>query len=152
MIKLIAAIGLNNVIGKDNNLIWYLPDDLKRFKQLTLNSIVVMGSNTFINDLNSKPLSNRYNIVLSKTLTCAEDNNLVVYRSVQEVLQYKDFWVIGGSTIYQQFLPLVQEMYLTHIHKAIDGDSYFPYVNYKEWNILNQKNYVDYSFITYRRK
>lgn len=153
MIKLISAIALNNVIGNKGKLVWVYSEDSKRFKELTINSNVVMGANTFIYDLETKPLPNRHNIVLSTKLNRNDYPGVTICRTSYEVLDVvnKDCWIIGGSKVYSLFLPLVQYMEITHIHKAFTGDTYFPNINYKDWNIINQINKTEYSFVTYSK-
>lgn len=153
MIKLISAVALNNVIGNKGKLLWSYPEDSKRFKQLTLNSVVVMGANTFLYDLETKALSNRTNIVLSTKLNKYDYPQVTICRSANEVLDLvnNNCWIIGGSKIYQLFLPLVQQMEITHIHKAFIGDTYFPLIDYSNWFITNQINNNELTYCTYVR-
>ena len=153
MIKLISAIALNNVIGNKGKLLWNYPEDSKRFKELTINSVVVMGANTFLYDLETKALPSRYNIVLSTKLTKNNYPQVTICRSLGEVLDLvnNNCWIIGGSQIYKLFLPVVQQMEITHINKAFTGDSYFPLIDYSKWKLTNQINNNDLSYCTYTK-
>lgn len=152
MIKLISAISLNNVIGSNNKLPWNYQEDMKRFKELTTNSTVVMGAITFLHDLNSEPLKGRANIVLSSTLNNRDYPQVKICRSVEEVLELaSDFWVIGGKAIYELFLPLVGMLEITHIHKAFIGDCYFN-IDYSKWKLSNQQCQEELTFATYTRR
>lgn len=153
MIKLISAISLNNVIGSNNKLPWYYPEDMRRFKELTTNSTVVMGATTFLHDLNSKPLKKRKNIVLSSSLDNSRYSQVKICRTIKEVLDITnhDFWVIGGKSIYELFLPLVEILEITHINKAFIADCYFN-IDYSKW-VLDKRQYrEEITFCTYTRK
>lgn len=153
MIKLISAIALNNVIGNKGKLLWNYPEDSKRFKEVTLNSVVVMGATTFLYDLETKALPNRHNIVLSTKLNKNNYPQVTICRTANEVLNLvnNDCWIIGGSQIYKLFLLVVQQMEITHIHKAFIGDTYFPLIDYSKWNITNQVNTNELSYCTYTK-
>jgi dihydrofolate reductase len=129
MINIIVASSKNRVIGKDNQLPWNLPEDLKHFKKLTTGNVVVMGRKT--HQSIGKPLPNRLNVILSRDTKWYNPlgDNCVVCYSIEEVLErfkYRDLFVIGGSEIYNQFLKYANKIYLTHIDKDFEGDSYFP--------------------------
>lgn len=160
MISLIAAIDLNNGIGFKNNLLTHIPEDLKRFKQLTSNNIVVFGRNTFHS---VGVLPKRETIVLTHS-DFAVIKNAKILHSVSDILDYyktksdKELFICGGEQIYKQFLPYAQKAYLTIIHHKFNNvDSYFPKlddswkVNHDE-TLLNQKSKKDtftFSFVTY---
>lgn len=152
-IKLISAVSLNNVIGNKGKLLWSYSEDTKRFKELTSNSVVVMGANTFLYDLEKVALPNRTNIVLSTKLNKYDYPQVTICRTTNEVLDLvnNNCWIIGGSQIYKLFLPVVQIMEITHIHKAYLGDSYFPLIDYSNWNITNQINKDELTYCTYVR-
>lgn len=122
----IAAMSKNRVIGKDNKLPWDLPEDLKRFKELTLNKTVIMGRKTF--DSIGKPLPNRDNIVLSRSNINID--GVQVAASIEKALEFanpdKDVFIIGGQNIYEQTMELVDYIYLTVVNSTIEGDAYFP--------------------------
>ena len=158
-LSLIAAIGKNNELGKDNDLIWHLPNDLKFFRETTTGKTIVMGENTF-NSL-PKMLPNRKHIVLS-----IDENfnptGVEVLRSIDEFLdKYKDakeeMFIIGGASIYKQFIDLVSTMYLTEIDaECKDASVYFPKFNKDEWTreVLkeNSDNNINYKHVKYLRK
>lgn len=155
-ISLIVAVDKNWVIGKRGELPWKLPADLKHFKVLTIGHSVIMGRKTF--DSIGKPLVDRTNIVLS-----AKDGlnipGCIVAKSAQEALELspedREIFVIGGGRIYNQFLPLVQTIYLTKIYHELEGDIFFPKLDFSEWREVwredfksDSKNPYDYSFVT----
>ncbi len=135
MIKMIAAVSENMVIGKDNDLPWEnsYPEDLKNFKKLTLNSTVIMGKNTFIS-IGSKPLPKRRNIVVTSSVIdsaeCYPSLKLAIKAAKKNTSS--DIWLIGGRGIYQEGLKYCQEIHLTHIPEKIEGDNlvYFPNIDF----------------------
>ena len=161
-LSIIAVIGENNEIGRNNNLLCRLPADLKYFKELTTGHTVVMGRKTF-ESLPKGALPNRKNIVLTRNKDLSFDNCLI-YSSLSEVVDNEkdtnDIFVIGGGEIYRQALPLVNKLYLTKIHaKYEDADTFFPDIDYSEWEEISreehkadEKNPYDFSFLVYRRK
>ena len=157
-LTLIAAVGKNRELGKNNGLIWYLPEDLKFFKENTIGKNIVMGMNT----LNSLPklLPNRRHIVLTR-----QDIDLgpkvVVMHSVEELLEYLSFideeiMVIGGAQIYSLMMEYADKMLLTEIDKESDADVYFPLINYSEWDrevlSTHQHENIEYKHVSYTRK
>lgn len=153
--SIIAAIGKNNEMGKDNKLLWHLPSDLKFFKDITLNHTVIMGKNTYLSI--GKPLPNRTNIVLSSSL---EDDRVIVCKTLDEIKNYikedEEVFIIGGYIIYKVFLPLANKLYLTHINKEYDADVFFPEVNYEEYTseLIDEgkENNLEYEHVLYKRK
>ncbi len=153
--SIIAAIGKNNEMGKDNQLLWHLPSDLKFFKETTLNHTVIMGKNTYLSI--GRPLPKRTNIVLSSSL---EDDRVIVCKSLEEIKNYinedEEIFIIGGYSIYKTFLPLASKLYLTHINKEFDADVFFPEVNYEEYTseIIDEgiENNLEYKHVLYKRK
>ncbi len=133
---LLAAVASNGVIGCDNKMPWHLPEDLKHFKQLTLGQIVIMGRKTY--ESIGKPLSERINIVITRQPMFSPPN-IIVVASIETALQActaypdKKRFVIGGSEIYQQTLPMSQRLYLTEIQKDFEGNRYFPEFDRKQW-------------------
>jgi len=135
MITLIVAVSKNGVIGNDNKLIWHLPEDLKRFKKLTTNNVVVMGRKT--HESIGKALPNRLNVILSKDSKWYKPlgDGCVVCYSIEEVLErfkYRDIFIIGGGQIYKEFLPHADKIEMTLIDKEFKGDTYFPDLG-SEW-------------------
>jgi dihydrofolate reductase len=160
MISIIAAIGQQNELGKDNQLPWYISDDLKRFKKLTSGHSVIMGRKTF-DSINNKSLPNRRNIVLTKEQNLKSDQFEVVH-SLDEALKILDpaeeVFVIGGAAVYNLLLPVTNRMYLTIVHKKFNADVYFPEYNINEWveseriDITNDpQSGLSFSYITLDR-
>lgn len=163
MINIIAAIDKNRGLGYNNNLLCYLPDDLKNFKKLTNGNIVIMGRKTF-ESLPVKPLKNRINVVLTNDESF-EYEGVFVEHSLEDVLiKYKnlqkDVFIIGGSSIYKQFMPYADMVYLTEIDYGFsDVDVYFPEMKMSEWILVSEihhpkddKHDYPFSIKTYKRK
>ena len=152
-INLIAAIGKNYELGKDNNLVWRLKEDLKFFKNTTMGHPIVMGRKTF--ESLPKVLPGRKNIVISTSDIRNEEIEL--YKSIKEFLiKYKEFkedvFIIGGASIYKQFIDYSNKMYLTEIDSVdYDADAYFPWFEISEWNKENILEPVVYKDILYER-
>lgn len=127
-LSIIVAIAQNGAIGKDNNLLWHISDDLKRFRALTSGHSVVMGRRTF-DSLPKKPLPNRRNIVLTHNHDFASSDVEVAF-SVGQVLKMAlsddETFIIGGATLYQQFLPFANHLYVTWVYRDFDADAFFP--------------------------
>lgn len=162
MINLIVAMANNNVIGSKNDLPWYLPADLKHFKELTSGHAVIMGRNTLESILNrlGKPLPNRQNIVVSRNESYQVEGIEVVgsIEAALEAASDEEVFIIGGAQVYQQALPLVERIYVTQVNAKIDGDAFFPNLNPEQWReVANEphqaddKNQFDYSFKTLDR-
>lgn len=155
---IIAAIGKNRELGKDNNLIWHLPGDLKFFKEITTGHSIIMGRKT----LESLPklLPNRHHIVLSSSDNFTSE--IEHYKSLKELLnnlkdKEEEFFVIGGSSIYKEFIDIVDKMYLTEIDaECKNADAYFLDFNEEEWEktILkeNEDNNISYKHVLYKKK
>ena len=162
MLSIIVAISENNVIGKDNKLLWHLPEDLKRFKELTTGHTIIMGRKTF--ESLGRILPNRKHIVITRdTNYKVENNNVEIMNDIQEIDKYvndnEENFVIGGAIIYSQLIKKAQKMYITKIYKKFDGDAYFPKIDENEREIIetkkgikDEKNPFDYEYITYVRK
>lgn len=159
MIAIIVAKANNNVIGSKNDLPWYLPADLKHFKNVTLGHTVVMGRNTFqsILDRLHKPLPGRENIVLTRDNTFAYEGVRVIH-TVADISQQDDVFIIGGAEVYKQTIDLADTLYVTEVHAAIDGDVVFPDIDDKwieisrEAHKSDEKNKYDYDFVIYKRR
>ena len=157
-VSMIAAIGKNNELGKDNNLIWHLPGDLKFFKNVTMGHDIIMGSTTFYSL--PKLLPGRKHIVL----TSKEINNsdIIVLHNRSELIEYlkkkkEEIFIIGGSSIYTQMLDLADKLYLTEIDASCkDADCYFPRIDYNNWETQvignNSNNGINYKHVLYKRK
>lgn len=155
-IALIVAMGENRVIGKDNQLPWHMPADLKHFRELTLHKKILMGRKTYTSI--GKPLPHRTNMILThdKNFTAPE---CIILHSLKEVLEHvnaeEEFMIIGGTQIFEMFLPLAQKIYLTLIRHNFEGDAYFPEYSSQEWKTVSceshkadEKNLFDYDFLT----
>lgn len=157
MISIIAAIGKKRELGKNNELIWHLPNDLKYFKEVTINHPIIMGRKTYLSI--GRALPKRLNIVLSKTMS--NENGIVVINNIKEILdKYQDSleeaFIIGGSSLYENFLPYAQKLYLTEIDEESDADTYFPLFNKDDYDkeVIghhNEQN-INYDFVIYRKK
>lgn len=163
IISLIVAVSENNVIGKNNQLLWHLPADLKYFKEQTLGKPVIMGRKTFDSIIKSigKPLSNRQNIVITRKDDFSYDNVLRakdLTQAIQLAGDVSEIMIIGGGSIYEQALPFADKIYLTRVHHIFEGDVFFPVLNDSEWQKIeeekhgaNDKNMYAYTFIVYKR-
>lgn len=159
IISIIVAIAENFAIGKNNDLLFHLPNDLKRFKQITTGHPVIMGRNTLLS-LPKWPLPNRRNIVITDI---PEDDfpGCEVVNSIAEAIQKvgpdEEVFVIGGGAIYRQFYPLADRLYLTLVHKPFDADTWFPSIEYNEWNEISSERHYDevnafeYTYLTLER-
>lgn len=162
MLSIIVAKAKNNVIGKNNQMLWHLSDDLKRFKQLTLNHTIIMGRKTF--ESLGGILPNRKHIIFSQNPDFkVENENVQVVHSllqIQDLIEGKEeAFVIGGAMIYNFLMPYVRKMYVTEIEKDFDGDAFFPVIDTNIWKetsrekgLKDENNNLDYYFITYERK
>ena len=158
MISISVAIAKNNVIGKDNKLLWHISEDLKRFKRNTSNKKMIMGRKTF----ESLPgiLPNREHIVVTRDENFKVDSDKVtIVHDLNSLLEKyskckDEIFVIGGAEIYQQLLPYTQKIYLTKIDETFEGDTYFPEINYDEFKteyvseqFADEKSSLNYTFI-----
>ncbi|MEX8546159.1 MAG: dihydrofolate reductase [Mucilaginibacter sp.] len=159
LISLVVAVAANNAIGKNNQLLWHLPADLKHFKQITTGHTVFMGRKTY--ESIGKPLPNRRNIVISRNIK--EIKGCEVAPSLEEALllagKNEEVMVIGGATIYNLALPLANCIYLTKIHHEFEADTFFPEIDPNQWRESSredfspdEKNLLAYSFITLNRR
>lgn len=157
LISLIAAIGKNRFIGKDNSLPWKLPQDMKRFKELTLGKPVIMGRKTF--ESISKPLPHRKNIIITRDKNYMAEGCIVVH-SAKDALKAargnEEVMVIGGEQIFKEFLPHANKMYLTLIDERFEGDVFFPEYNKNEWEEVYREEHKNdkykFVFVDFKRK
>lgn len=161
MITIIAAIGLNNALGKDNDLIWHLPADLKQFKKTTSGHPIVMGRKTF--ESIGKPLPNRRNIIITRDnnyrqIGCDTANSL--QKALDLVSDQDKVFIIGGAQIYQQAMEenLADELQITLVHDTFEADVFFPEFDMLQWELISRedfdqddKNPYDYSFLTFKK-
>ncbi len=161
MLSIIVAKAKNNIIGKNNELVWHLPEDLKHFKNLTTGHTIIMGRKTF--ESLGKVLPNRKHVIFSQNPDFkVKDENVEVVHSllqIQDLIEgEEEAFVIGGAMIYNFLMPYVKKMYVTQINEEFDGDAFFPKIDEKVWKktseekgIKNEENKLDYEFITYER-
>jgi dihydrofolate reductase len=160
MIIMIAAASENNALGKNNELVWHLPNDFKRFKNLTSGHHIIMGRKTF--ESFPKPLPNRTHIVISRQEDYSPDGCLVV-NSMEKALEIcpKDevSFIIGGGEIYKLGIPFSDKIELTLVHHNFEADAFFPEIELKDWEITNsefqpkdEKHLFNYTYQTYSRK
>lgn len=162
MLSIIVAKSNNNIIGKENHLIWSLPEDLKNFKNLTINHTIIMGRKTF--ESIGKVLQNRTHIIFSQNLKFkVEEKNVKIVHSLFQIKDLIDsdeeIFVIGGSMIYNLLMPYTKKMYVTEINKDFYGDVSFPIIDLNVWKEISRKkgkkdkkNNLDYEFVIYERK
>ncbi|MGY0408322.1 MAG: dihydrofolate reductase [Polaribacter sp.] len=161
MITIIAAIGKNNALGKNNDLIWHLPADLKRFKKVTTGHYIVMGRNTF--ESIGKPLPNRTTIIITRNKHYFKDECLVansLEQAIEIAKEENKIFIIGGAQIYKEAISknLADQLDITLVQQEFEADVFFPEINPKIWKEISredfkadEKNKYDYSFISYRK-
>jgi len=159
-ISIIVAIAQNFAIGKNNDLLFHLPNDLKRFKEITTGHPVIMGRNTLLS-LPKGALPNRRNIVITDNPEEIFERCEMVFsieEAIQAVKNEEEAFIIGGGMIYRQFFPHAGKLYLTLVHRDFDADVYFPEINYSEWeetlreDQFDNKNGFNYSYLNLKRK
>lgn len=159
-ISIIVAIAENFAIGRNNDLLFHLPNDLKRFKQITSGHTIIMGRNTLLS-LPKWPLPNRRHIVITDKKDDVFEGCETVFsidEAIERVKDEQEAFVIGGGMIYKQFYPIAGKLYLTLVHKPFEADVYFPEVIYSEWSeaaredFQDEKNNFKYSYLDLVRK
>ncbi len=153
-IIIIVAVAKNNVIGKDNRIPWYISDDFKHFKELTLGHPIVMGKNTYLS-LPKRPLPERENIVLTFIDDPFNESGITIKHSLKDALEYtenKDVYVIGGASVYKQAMDVATKLEITSIDKEYEGDTFFPEINLEIWKLIKEDKREGYSFQTYIKK
>lgn len=159
-ISIIVAIAQNFAIGKNNDLLFHLPNDLKRFKEITIGHPVIMGRNTFLS-LPKGALPNRRNIVITDNKEEKFDRCEMVFsieEAVKSVENEPEAFIIGGGMIYRAFFPVAGKLYLTVVHQDFDADIYFPEIDYSQWeelereDLYDEKNGFKYSNLNLKRK
>ncbi|MEE4258339.1 MAG: dihydrofolate reductase [Bacteroidales bacterium] len=160
-ISIIVAIASNNAIGKDNDLLWHISNDLKRFKRLTEGHYIIMGKRTYYS-LPRRPLPNRTSVIITDVEGEEIDGCLMAY-SIEDAIAKMDKegenFIIGGGSIYKQFLPYANKLYITRVHKDFDADTFFPEILSYAWTIVHKEDVLDdpqndfaYTFEIYERK
>jgi dihydrofolate reductase len=156
---LIAATSQNNALGKDNKIIWHLPDDFKRFKELTSGHHIIMGRKTF--ESFPKPLPNRTHVVITRQKNYNPEGCIVV-NSIEEAFEIcpknEDVFLIGGAEIYKLGLPFTDKIELTYINETFEADAFLPEIDFSEWKLTNEefhpkdeKHVHDFSFRSFIR-
>ena len=162
MITIIAAIAKNNALGKNNDLIWHLPADLKRFKKITSGHFILMGRNTF--ESIGKPLPNRTTIIITRNKEYYKDGCLIAH-SLEEAIELasseEQLFIIGGAQIYKETLAkgLADQLDITLVHQEFEADAFFPEIDKEIWKevaredfVADEKNDFHYSFVSYKKK
>jgi len=160
MISIIVAIAENYAIGKNNDLLWHIPEDLKRFRKLTTGHTVVMGKKTY-ESLPRRPLPNRVNIVISDDPEDQFDQCVMagsIDDAINKLVPLDENFIIGGASVYRQLLPFCDRLYITWVHKSFEGDVFFPEIDFSEWLLISREdipagvnNDFSYSNIIYDR-
>lgn len=160
IVSIVVAIAENNAIGKDNQLLWHLPADLKHFKQITTGHTIIMGRKTY--DSIGKPLPNRRNIVITRT-SGLQISGVEVTGNIEDALALcsheEEVFIIGGAEIYKSTMGLTDRIYLTRVHQSYEADAFFPEIDFNIWkesdvekHLPDEKNHVAYTFSTLERK
>jgi dihydrofolate reductase len=161
MISIIVAVSEDWGIGKDNELLWHISEDLKRFKRLTTGNTIIMGKKTW-ESLPRRPLPGRKNIVLTDNPKETIEGAVTAY-SIEDGLskcdKNEEIFIIGGGSIYRQFMPIADRLYITHVHKKAPADIYFPEIDLKIWEvtekeefIASENQHIPYTYTIYLRK
>lgn len=160
-VSMIVAMATNRVIGRDNKLPWYLPNDLKYFKQVTMGKPILMGRKTF--ESIGKPLPGRCNIVMTRDQSWSAEGVRVAHSledavslasQIAEIDGQDELMIIGGDQIYQLALPKADRLYLTEVHAEVEGDAFFPEFERGQWKEIGREDFnaegpnpYDYSFV-----
>ena len=161
MLTIIAATSENNALGKDNQLVWHLPDDFKRFKALTSGHFFIMGRKTF--ESFPKPLPNRTHIIITRQKDykapegCFVVNNLT--KAIALCPKNEEVFVIGGGEIYKQSINIIQKIEITKVHTTVEADTFFPKIDLERWKLVfeefhskDEKHAFDFTFLTYVKR
>ena len=160
MIIQIAAATENNALGKDNKLVWHLPNDFKRFKEITSGHYIILGRKTF--ESFPKPLPNRTHVIITRNKNYKAEGCIIV-NSLEEALnkvpKNQDAYIIGGAEIYKQSINITDKIELTRVHTTCQADAFFPEINLNDWKLIfeeihtkDEKHNFDYTFQTFIKK
>ncbi|WP_395053909.1 dihydrofolate reductase [Flavobacterium sp.] len=160
MIIQIAAAAENNALGKDNKLVWHLPNDFKRFKEITSGHYIILGRKTF--ESFPKPLPNRTHVIITRNKNYKAEGCIIV-NSLEEALnkvpKNQDTYIIGGAEIYKQSINITDKIELTRVHTTCEADAFFPEINLLEWKLIfeehhskDEKHNFNYTFQTFVKK
>jgi dihydrofolate reductase len=160
MITLIAAVAENNALGKNNQLLWHLPDDFKRFKNITSNHHIIMGRKTF--ESFPKPLPNRTHVIITRQKNYSQENCIVVdslQKAVAVCPSSAEIFIIGGGEIYNQSIEIADKLDVTRVHHTFEADTFFPEIDLNKWKLTSstfhtkdEKHHFDFTFQTYLKK
>ena len=160
-ISIIVAIAENQAIGKDNQLLWHISEDLKRFKKLTSGHPVIMGRNTWLS-LPVKPLPDRKNIVITdnpEEYFEGADMAFSIEDAIAKCPEGEECFVMGGGMIYRQFMPLADRLYVTKVFQSFEADTFFPEIDKDQWDVISREEVKDddsvpfrYEYLVYERK
>jgi dihydrofolate reductase len=161
MLTLIAATSTNNALGKDNQLVWHLPDDFKRFKSLTSGHYIIMGRKTF--ESFPKPLPNRTHVIITRNKNYQAPDGCIVVTSLEKAIEIcpknEEVFIIGGGEIYKQSVDIAHKIELTKVHTVVDADTFFPEIDTQKFDLVfeehhpkDEKHAYDFSFLTYLKK
>ncbi|WP_135079956.1 dihydrofolate reductase [Terasakiella sp. SH-1] len=157
-ISMIVAVAENGAIGKDNKMLWHIPEDFKYFKTTTMGKPIIMGRKTY--ESIGRPLPGRLNIVITRDETWSVEGVSVVH-SLDEAIELakqdkgEEIFIIGGGTIYAQAMPMATRIHFTEIHRAYDADAHFPPLDTSLWQEISREDHAgdpDYSFVVYERR
>ena len=160
MVIMIAAVAENNALGKNNDLLWHLPNDFKRFKEITSGHHIIMGRKTF--ESFPKPLPNRIHVIITRQ-NDFEYEGCVVVQNIEKALSVcpinENLYIIGGGEIYQQSISFADQLDITRVHHSFDADVYFPEIDPEIWELTSEtfhqkdeRHLFDYTFQTFVRK
>jgi dihydrofolate reductase len=161
MISIIVAVSEDWGIGKDNDLLWHISEDLKRFRRLTTGNTIIMGKKTW-ESLPRRPLPGRKNVVLTDNPKEIIEGSVTAY-SIEDALskcgREEEIFIIGGGSIYRQFMPLADRLYITHVHTKAPADIFFPEIDLSIWEVAEKEEFknvdsqsVPYTYVVYRKK
>lgn len=160
--SIIVAVGENNAIGKDGDLLWHIREDMLHFKNTTKNHPVLMGRKTW-ESLQIRPLPKRHNIIITQNKNFSFNDNVTILHSIKEAKEIQDLdsevFIIGGGSIYREFMPLTNKIYLTKVYKSYEeADTFFPEIDYNKWKTVYQserkkdeESNIEYQFFTLER-
>jgi dihydrofolate reductase len=158
MLTLIAATSTNNALGKDNQLVWHLPDDFKRFKALTSEHYIIMGRKTF--ESFPKPLPNRTHVIITRQSDYIAPEGCIVVSSLEKAIaicpKNEEVFIVGGGEIYKQSIDIADKVDLTRVHTTVEADTFFPEINPEQWELVfeeqhpkDEKHAFDFTFQTF---
>jgi dihydrofolate reductase len=161
MLTLIAAASENNALGKDNDLVWHLPDDFKRFKALTSGHYIIMGRKTF--ESFPKPLPNRTHIIITRQNDYKVPEGCMVVNSLKKAIEVcpenEEIFIIGGGQIYKQSIEIADKIELTRVHTTVEADAFFPEIDEDIWEVIqseyhpkDEKHQHDFTYLTFVKR